>query len=219
MLAMIEGKHRRLHGPSLGRQYISGIDIAGEAEEAYSLLNDFQPRRDSTVVTIAEIDRSSGAVQPGIHMVEHYCWTGEKHARLLPKLVHLLGKVWRCSKIVVDATGIGQPVASLLREKLGSRVEAFGFTTHTKSEPVFELLSTVNSGRLKMYARDGSAEYRRFFHELEYSRACYQAGRRLNFYVDRVDWHDDFLISLALTVRAARGLLATTGQRDLTYAI
>ncbi len=205
MLALLQGSHNGLSSPEAGNNYIAGIDIAGEAEEAYDNLLETRPRQDATVVTIAEISFPAGCSEPLIKIVEHYSWTGEKHPTQHDKLTRLLGKHWKCRKIVIDATGIGQPVASFLRNSLGSRVEPFTFTARSKSELAFELLTALNSGRVKMYRSDGTREYMRFWEEAQKAKACYQAGQNLNFYVDRSNGHDDFLMSLALTVKASLG--------------
>ncbi|HJX70031.1 MAG TPA: hypothetical protein VJ441_02940 [Dehalococcoidia bacterium] len=141
--------------------------------------------------------------QPKINIVEHYWWTGKPHTELYSTLVDLLKNVWDCKRIVVDATGIGEPVASFLRQALGSKVIPFKFTQRSKSELGFELLAAINSGRLKMYAADDSPEYREFWFEMEKARSHYRPSQTINFYVDPAEGHDDFLISLALLVEAA----------------
>jgi len=111
--------------------------------------------------------------------------------------------VWHCRKIVVDATGIGEPVSSFLRKSLGSKVTPFTFTQRSKSELGFNLLAAVNSGRLKVYEGDDSAEYQEFWFEIEKARSQYRASQTMNFYVDQSQGHDDFLMSLSLLVEAA----------------
>jgi hypothetical protein len=181
----MKGKHCRVAHPEAGKNYIAGVDIAGEAEEIYLAHSETVSRQDATVITIAEASFPAGCNEPLIKIAEHYSWTGEKHSAQYKKMIDLLGKHWKCRKIVIDATGIGQPVASFLRSSLGSRVEPFTFTTRSKSELAFEFLAAVNSGRVKMYRSDGSQEYRRFWEEAQKAKACYQAGQNLNFYVDR----------------------------------
>ena len=112
--------------------------------------------------------------------------------------------VWHCRRVVVDATGVGQPVSSFLRQSLGSRVSPFTFTQRSKSELGFTLLAAINSGRLKMYAGDGSSEYQEFWFEMEKAKSQYRPSQTMNFYVDPAQGHDDFLMSLALLVAAAR---------------
>ena len=205
--AQLAGKHTRKHQPESGRVYIAGIDLAGEAEEEEgAILRALKPRQDSTVVTIGELDFSvcdELQKQPRVKVVEHYWWTGKKHAELYPQLVDILGNLWHCRKVVVDATGVGQPVSSFLRKSLGSRVSPFTFTASSKSELGFKLLAAINSGRLKMYAADGSPEYQEFWPQLEKARSQYRPNRTMNFYVDPAQGHDDFLMSLALLLEAA----------------
>ena len=111
--------------------------------------------------------------------------------------------VWGCKKIVVDATGAGQPVASFLKEALGPHVVLFTFTPPSKTMLGFSLQAAVNSGRLKMYAANNPEEYREFWFEIDNAQSQYRASQTLNFFVDPVKDHDDFLMSTALLVEAA----------------
>jgi len=54
--------------------------------------------------------------------------------------------------------------------------------------------------------QDGSSEYKETLFELERARTRYRPNQTMNFYVDPQEGYDDFLISLALVVRAAQGL-------------
>jgi len=205
--AQLSGKHPRKHQPDPDRVYVAGIDLAGEAEEEEGArLRALKPQRDSTVVTIGELDFSTPnevVKQPLIRVIEHYWWSGKKHTELYPQLVDILKNVWHCRKVVVDATGIGQPVSSFLKRSLGSRVLPFTFTAQSKSQLGFNLLAAINSGRLKIYASDNSPEYQECWLELEKARSHYRPNQTMNFYVDPAQGHDDFLMSLALLVEAA----------------
>jgi len=206
--AQLQGEHGRRHNTEPGKVYVAGIDLAGEAEEEEGArLRAIKPRQDSTVVTVGELEfPSDNDIQklPGIRIVEHYWWTGKRHTELYAQLVDIIKNVWRCRRVVVDATGVGQPVSSFLRQALGSSVVPFTFTQQSKSEVGFNLLAAVNSGRLKMYSGDGSAEYSQFWFEMEAARSRYRPSRTMNFYVDPSRGHDDFLMSLTLLVEAAR---------------
>jgi hypothetical protein len=204
--AQLQGEHARRHWAEAGKSYIAGLDLAGEEEKDAALLTP-NPKRDATVVTIGEAVFSNGddlIKEPRINIVEHYRWMGKKHTELYAQLVDILKNVWRCRRVVVDATGVGEPVASFLKKALGSRVVPFHFTAPSKSELGFNLLAAVNSGRLKMYQGDGSAEYREFWGEMEKARSQYRPSQTMNFYVDPAQGHDDFLMSLALVVEAGR---------------
>jgi hypothetical protein len=208
-IALMLGEHHRQSQPEGKKIYIAGIDLAGEHELEMTGWetpdNDKGRGRDSTVITIAEVD----AVNPSsslLKVVEQYQWTGTPHSQLYTQMTDILKNIWHCHRIVVDATGIGQPVASFLRKELGSRVIPFVITSRSKSDMGFELLSLVNSGRLKLYKQDGSRECKETLLELERARVQYRPNQTMNFYVDPQEGHDDFLMSLALAVQAAKGL-------------
>lgn len=106
--------------------------------------------------------------------------------------------------MAIDATGLGAGLAGFLKETLGSRVIPFVFTEKSKSSLGFELLAAVNNGSLKMYAGDGSGEFREFWKELDLARPVFRPNRTMGFGVAAEQGHDDFLMSLALMVEAAR---------------
>ena len=207
--AQLQGEHMRKHRPDKGKIYLAGIDLAGEAEEGdEERLSVKNPRQDSTVMTIGELDFSrcdDFQKQPVIRIVEHYCWTGKKHSDLYGQLIDIIKGVWNCRRTVVDSTGVGQPVYSFLRKALGSKIVPFTFTAGSKSELGYSLLAAVNSGGVKMYAGDGSEEYSHFWMEMEKARSRYRANQTMNFYVEPAQGHDDFLMSLALLIKAAEG--------------
>lgn len=212
-LLLLRGAHSRLDAarsilstqPSL---YVAGIDLAGQDEEAPDqLIRRLNPRRDSTVVTIASVtfpDELLG--DPRLDVVQHYYWTGRDHASQYQGLLALLRDVWNVRSIVVDGSGVGAGVASWLNRALPGRLEVLRFTRPTKSDLAYALLSAINAGRLKMYADDGSEESHEFWQQARAARYETFANLALNFFVDPRDGHDDFLISLALCVRAAASL-------------
>ncbi len=214
--AQLAGSHPRLHLPQKGKVYVAGIDLAGEAEEGEdAVLRAVKPRQDSTVVTIGELDFPSTGLrtgsagdgvsgEPQVRIVEHCWWTGTPHTSLYPRLVDMLKNVWRCRRVVVDATGVGAGVASFLAGALGkSVVRPFVFTQQSKSRLGFNLLAAVNSGRAKMYAADGSEEYREFWLQTERAKSHYRPSQTMNFHVPPEEGHDDFLMSVALLVEAS----------------
>ena len=219
-IVLMLGTHPRLKEPeNHGTPYIAGIDLAGEREETReAALMAAKPKLDSTVITIAEMDVAKRSqlvlAEPTLQVVEQYQWTGIPHSRLYPQMVDILKK-WNCQRVVVDATGIGQPVASFLRKELGPRVKPFTFTQKSKSDIGFELLSFANSGRLKLYRQDGSKEYKEMMFQLERARAQYRPNQTMNFYVDPTEGHDDFLMSLALVAEGARDFSPRTAKGGL----
>lgn len=206
--AQLRGDHPRQHAASPGREYVAGIDVAGEDEEAAdAALRALKPRKDSTVITVAELDWSPISdlvLEPRLRVVEHYWWTGRKHRDQYTQMLDLLRNVWDCRKVVVDATGVGAGVASFLTSALGSGVaNSFAFSAPSKSKLAYGLLGAVNSGRLKLYRGDGSPECREFWQEVELARYAVGANQAMDFYVPPEAGHDDFLMSLALVVEAA----------------
>ncbi len=96
-------------------------------------------------------------------------------------------------------------IPTILANALGrSVVTPFIFTQASKSRLGFDLLAAINSGRVKMYAQDGSEECREFWFEMAKARSNFRPSQTMNFYVDPAAGHDDFLTSLALLVEAAR---------------
>ncbi|MGB5924581.1 MAG: hypothetical protein WBH01_00585 [Dehalococcoidia bacterium] len=220
-IVSMHGTHERRQDPEEGKVYIAGIDLAGEREETKEqALAATRQKLDSTVITIAEVDTPERATaslaEPVLKVVEHYRWTGTPHSQLYASMVEAI-KRWKCQRVLVDATGIGQPVASFVRKELGSRIIPFTFTQRSKSDMGFELLSFVNSGRLRIYRQDGSNEHRELMSQLEKARSQYRPNQTMNFYVDPQEGHDDFLVSLALLAEAARDFsprAAKGGLRD-----
>ena len=105
----------------------------------------------------------------------------------------------------MDATGLGGPIADLLGERLAAgRVEPVVFSVERKSQLGFGLLAAVHSGQLRLYRIDGSAEAAECRTQLARARVAYRDRGTMQFYVDPADGHDDYLMSLALAVWAAR---------------
>lgn len=211
-LAGMQGRHPRQHGPITGRTYVAGLDVAGgdDGQSDPQRAASTGSTRDATVLTIGELDFSTCDEvlhEPRVKVVEHYRWRGTPHSRLLPQLIDILKSRWACRRVVVDATGIGHTVASFLERALGkAMVSPFTFTAQRKSRLGYDLMAAVNTGRVKMYARDGSQEWAEFWSEMHSAKAQYRQNQTLNFYVEESRGHDDYLVSLALLVEASRYL-------------
>lgn len=201
--AAMRGSHLRQFGPRPGAYYVAGIDLAGEAEELEgAALRAARPRRDSTVVTIAEVVPAA-PFPAKVSVVAFQRWTGVRHGALYSELVGLLRGVWGCRRVVVDATGVGAGVASFLRDTLGSSiVRPFVFSSASKSALAFRLLASAGGGRLTIYSSDDE-DAQAAWREIALARTSARSGGLINLFVDRAEGHDDYLMSLALAVDAA----------------
>jgi hypothetical protein len=171
------------------------------------------------VLTIAQVlapDCRLPTADCRIEVVEHYAWQGAPHAELVGTLARLLRDLWRVRRLVVDATGLGEGLASSLAAlRGGPEVVRLRLTEALKSRLGYGLLAAVNGGRLGLYGDDGSTEARLVREECARARATYRPNRTLAFAVDAADGHDDFLLSLALVVEAASGLVPRAARGRL----
>ena len=208
-LALLQGRHLRLAAPpepsEAGVTYVAGVDVAGEGEAAPDeLARARSPRKDSTVVTIARVSHPPALLgEPLIELVQHHWWTGRDHSTQFGALQELLNQRWCCSMVCVDATGVGAGIASWLSRAMPQRVEAVQFSRPSKSQLGYDMLAAVNAGRLRMYAGDGSREWQEFWQEARLCRYAIHQNVTMSFFVEDSAGHDDFLVSLALCVRAA----------------
>jgi GNAT superfamily N-acetyltransferase len=206
-LELLKGSHPRVAGQDEGSGflYVAGVDVAGESERAPDeVVRSSKPRKDSTVATIARVSYPAELLgEPLMELVQHHWWTGRDHSTQYSALLELLKVRWRCSMVCVDATGVGAGVASWLGRAMAERVEAVQFSRPVKSQLGYDLLAAANAGRLRMYAADGSAEWREFWEEARLCRYSIYQNTAMSFFVDDKDGHDDFVISLGLCVRAA----------------
>ena len=203
-LAQLEGDHGRLRAPRAGDRYVAGLDLGG-APRGTRGTHPATKDRDWTVLTIARLGEPDASRAPAIEVVEHQAWQGEATDTLIASLADRLRRVWRVRRVAVDATGLGGPIADLLAARLpGDTLEAVTFTAERKSRLGFGLLAAAHSGRLRLYRVDGSAEAAACRRQLAWARAAYPDDRSMRFDVDPARGHDDYLMSLALTVEAAR---------------
>lgn len=185
-LALIEGAHPRLFGPRPRERYVAGLDFGGDGDGA-----------DRTVLTIARVDgRACGVVQ-------HVAWQGDAYGAVLDQVV-ALSRQWRLERLCADATGMGGPLGARLAEQLGARVEGLHFTAALKSGLGYALIAAANTGSLALYEPDGSGEAEAARGELRECRAALRGHAGL-WWAAPGGAHDDYVVSLALCLRAAEG--------------
>ena len=207
--AALQGSHTRQHQPQAEAHYVAAVDVAGE-ETAAANQQGGRSRRDSTVVLIGERvwrhDPVLGFALPAVSVVNAYQWTGLPTTEQYARLVRLLGEEWRVQRAIVDATGLGDALARFLGARLGSdRIEPFTFTAQSKSALGYDLRSLVSSGRLQLWADDGSSEYRECRQQVRRCQLALHPGNRISFHVPASQGHDDYVSALALLARTVEG--------------
>jgi hypothetical protein len=202
---MIKGSHDWVWGPEDEDYIVAGIDVGGEEDRTKPGEEMKVNKRDSTVITIARVGYNEFAL-PALEVIHQYWWTGKEFLEQYAMIVELAG-IWGMRKIVIDRTGLGNMMASMLQAKLGEdRVQAFNFTRQSKSELTFHFLSLVNSGRLKIYAPDEAPPeiYAECIQQLHLARYTIPGEGLLSMHVLPHEGHDDMLISVALCCEAIR---------------
>jgi hypothetical protein len=138
------------HGPS---SFL--IDVAGMDESRLNPLHspDFglgNPGRDSTALSIVEIDLSSleALGHPTYHVVARHSWVGESHLAVFGKLKSL-AETWHPQHIVIDATGVGEGLWAMLDRAFPARLIPVKFTQQEKSEIGWRFLSIIETGRFR----------------------------------------------------------------------
>jgi hypothetical protein len=131
------------------------LDVAGMDESRLNPLHssDFglgNPGRDSTALTIVQIDLSSLATlqRPTYHVVARHSWVGENHLSVFGK-IKALAETWRPQHIVIDATGVGEGLWAMLDRAFPARVIPVKFTQQEKSEIGWRFISIIETGRFR----------------------------------------------------------------------
>jgi hypothetical protein len=186
-LAALAGLHPRLRAPLAGERYVGGLDLAGPGEFG-----------DRSVLTIARVTGE------GCDVVEHLAWRGAAFASVVRHVV-AAAREWRIERLCADATGMGAPLVAQITDQLGARVEPFVFGATSKSDLGYALIAAAETGRLRLYANDGSSEYRICHDELRLCRANLHMRQTIQWQAP-AGAHDDFVASLALCLRAATAL-------------
>ena len=163
-LARMQASHEPRLQPEPGLLYAFLIDIAGEDETGSQPLDQTDidgggalknPNRDSTALTIVEVDLSTLADDlikaPRYLVRQRQLWTGARHTDLYARIKDL-AETWGPRYIVVDATGVGVGLSSFLDKAFPGQVLPFIFTGSSKSSLGWDFLSVIETGRYKEYA-------------------------------------------------------------------
>ena len=126
------------------------IDVAGQDEARTRMDGLGNPGRDSTTLSIIEIDLATlpTLLKPTYRVVQRHAWRGESHVNVFGKL-KTLAEAWRPLQIIIDATGVGEGLWSLLESAFPARVHPVKFTQQAKSELGYGFLAVIESGRFR----------------------------------------------------------------------
>jgi hypothetical protein len=188
--------------------YVAGLDVGGEERpQPGTEQRPGTSKRDSTVLTIGRVGYNELDL-PGVEIVHQYWWTGMKHSDQYAAVSALMQQ-WNIRKLVIDSTGLGEALASLLTERHGSeRVNGYKFSRSSKSHLTYHLLSMINSARLKLYNEENAPPdiYEECWKQLRLARYRIPGEHLMDMYVEASEGHDDFLMSVALCTEAVHEL-------------
>ncbi len=126
------------------------IDVAGQDESMMSSSELDNPSRDSTTLSIAEIDLSTLETlrAPTYRIVHRRAWQGLNHLTVFGQLKALVD-IWKPQHIVIDATGVGEGLWALLDKAFPTRVIPVKFTQQEKSAIGWRFLAIIETGRFR----------------------------------------------------------------------
>lgn len=223
LLGQLQGSHERLARRMSHGQYALLVDVGGEELDG-SRTKTFDPmvKRDSTTATIVELVRPDRISNPAFRVVDRRLWTGERHTLTHQVITDLALTTWRVSHVVIDQTGVGAGLTSMLIDSLSPHriiVHPHHWTSATKSQTGWDLIAMIQTGRLKEYAHDGDPHTVEFWRQMSNVEVEHLPGpgHRIRWGVPVRLGHDDFVMSLALVAildtldlrpRTARGTVA-----------
>jgi hypothetical protein len=201
---LMQGTHERRRDPAPNAAYALLVDVGGGAEDASLALSSSLPdvgmHCDATALTVVETSWPINATLPHYRVVDRVVWTGAQQD-ILHGAIARLADIWGARRVIVDATGLGAPLAQALQRTLGGRVRPYVFTAATKSALGWGFLGLCQAGRWQDYAEDGGPERAQFWREVAAARYEVVDGpsRLMRWGVPDPAVHDDLLVSASLT--------------------
>lgn len=167
-----------------GHMYVMGLDLAKV--------------QDWTVVTIYDRATNKQVLQDRFQTLE---WPFQK------KKIEALAKQYNNARVILDATGIGDPIADDLI-RAGLSVEAFKITNTSKKEIIEKLSIWIEQKKISMLDIPETAiEFDNFSYEIT------STGKIV--YNAREGYHDDIVISHALAVWGLQPLIIPKEQQGI----
>jgi hypothetical protein len=188
------------------KRHIAGIDLG--------------KKMDSTVVTIGEVDwdnpvlveKSSEADIPD-YVVYDVCikaWLeiqGDNWEEQYQQIVDFLNN-FNVDRVVVDSTGVGDPIYDRLRANFDAEVIPYVFNKSSKSELYKHFNTEIRNKRFHYPADEttqDTREYRKFVQQFLDLEKSYSGQLMVVAHPDERDAHDDYPDSSALMMWGAKG--------------
>lgn len=155
--------------PIYGHNYVTGVDLARV--------------QDYTVVSIFDASTNRQVYQDRFQTLE---WGFQK------KRIISIAKMYNDARVIIDATGLGDPIAEDLA-RAGVSISPFKISHESKKELIEKLSIWIEQKRVALLPLDDSM--------LEYDNFTYEMSKTGKVYYNaREGYHDDIVISHALAV-------------------
>jgi hypothetical protein len=151
--------HPRLEAPREGMLYALVCDVGGESEEERDDAGEMaeNPGRDYTMAWVLEVDpRASRHPYPMVRVVNGVWWVGRAHLEALKDLAAYC-RHWGIERGVIDARGVGEALAMALQKRVPG-ILAYKATQADVSADCYDLLARINTGRVRFWKADPSAD-------------------------------------------------------------
>lgn len=191
-----------------------------ETKKAHVVGIDCGKNNDSTVVTVGEVDWDNPVVveeskDPNVPDYVIYDTTitdwlelqGDNWEEQYHQIISYL-KNFNVQKIVIDATGVGSPIADRLAASVECEVVPYVFSTPSKSELYKHFNTLVNMKKFHYPANEEAKEtreYRRFIEQMLNLIKEFKGQHMVCCHPNDKDAHDDYPDSSALMCWAAKG--------------
>jgi hypothetical protein len=149
---LMHGDHTPRTAPLPGEMIAFLLDVGGQDEGVRRLEELENPQRDHTSLKVVVIDPCSltEVGKPTYRVLHRRSWVGEKHTRIHAQ-IKALAETWHPKWVVVDASGVGEGLFSMLDQSLPGRCIPVRFSSSQKSEIGYQFLSIVETGRYREY--------------------------------------------------------------------
>lgn len=199
-LAMLEGVHPRMRTPALApdAQALFFIDVAGSDEATDDATLDPDSKRDSTILTIAEVTYREQL--PHYRILDRIAWHNTPWVTIEGAITDKL-ETWNPIATIIDATGIGHGMWQRLQSRhTRRRIEPFTFTSKSKSDIGWQVLGIIDSGRVKEYAPDDEPDTIEHWWQLRHITSTIRSdiSRILAYGIPASVGHDDSVLSFML---------------------